>query len=62
MNGRTRKYDFSRYLKALETITPQTATRRVKIDYAGLIKYAREKGVQPCDLKKEEQERFVIAP
>ena len=38
----------------------QDPLRRVKIDYKALMKYAKEKGVQPCDLEKEEQERFVI--
>lgn len=61
MSGRKRKYDYSRYEEALKTTVLQKATRRVKIDYAGLIKYAREKGVQPCDLEKEEQERFVVS-
>lgn len=31
------------------------------IDYRGLIKYAREKGVQPVNLSEQEKEKFIIA-
>ena len=60
MSGLMRNYDFSRYMESLENTRMQDPLRRVKIDYKALMKYAKEKGVQPCDLEKEEQERFVI--
>jgi hypothetical protein len=31
------------------------------IDYRGLVKYAREKGVQPIMLSENEKQRFVIS-
>ena len=61
MNGQMRNYNFSRYLESLENTQLQYPVRKVKIDYTGLIKYAREKGIEPCDLNKEEQERFVLS-
>ena len=30
------------------------------VDYRGLIKYAREKGVQPAMLSEEEKKKFII--
>ena len=53
-------YNFSRYMESLENTRMQTPLRKVKIDYKALLEYAKEKGVQPCDLEKVEQERFVI--
>ena len=53
-------YNFSRYMESLEYTRMQAPLRKVKIDYKALLRYAKEKGVQPCDLEKEEQERFVI--
>ena len=53
-------YNFSRYMESLEYTRMQAPLRKNKIDYKALLQYAKEKGVQPCDLEKEEQERFVI--
>ena len=61
MNGQMRNYNFSRYLESLENTQLQYPVRKVKIDYTALIKYAKEKGVEPCDLNKEEQESFVLS-
>ena len=61
MSGLMKNYNFTRYLEALENTRMQAPIRKVKIDYKALLKYAKEKGVQPCDLEKEEQERFVIS-
>ena len=54
MSGLMRNYDFSRYMESLENTRMQDPLRRVKIDYKAIMKYAKEKGVQPCDLEKEE--------
>ena len=60
MSGLMNKQYFTRYMESLEDTRMQAPLRKVKIDYKALLKYAKEKGVQPCDLEKEEQERFVI--
>ncbi|MBQ9490725.1 MAG: hypothetical protein IKO03_16720 [Lachnospiraceae bacterium] len=60
MSGLMKNYNFTRYMESLENTRMQAPIRKVKIDYKALLKYANEKGVQPCDLEKEEQERFVI--
>ena len=60
MNGLMKNYNFTRYMESLENTRMQAPLQKVKIDYKALSKYAKEKGVQPCDLEKEEQERFVI--
>ena len=61
MSGLMKKYCFTRYMESLEDTRMQAPIRKAKIDYKALLKYAKEKGVQPCDLEKEEQERFVIS-
>ena len=53
-------YDEARYRESLENTEMQLPVRIAKIDYKALIKYAKEKGVQPCDLEKDEQEMFII--
>lgn len=60
MSGLMKNYNFTRYMESLENTRMQDPIRKVKIDYKALLKYAKEKGVQPCDLEKEEQEKFVI--
>ena len=60
MNGLMKNYNFTRYMESLENTRMQAPHRKVKIDYKALLKYAKEKGVRPCNLEKEEQERFVI--
>ena len=61
MSGLMNKHYFTRYMESLEDTRMQAPIRKAKIDYKALLKYAKEKGVQPCDLEKEEQERFVIS-
>ncbi|MBP3206529.1 MAG: hypothetical protein J6M66_14040 [Lachnospiraceae bacterium] len=61
MSGQMRSYDFSKYMESLENTQMQYPVRVVKIDYSGLVKYARDKGVEPCDLDKDEQEKFVLS-
>lgn len=53
-------YDEACYRESLEKTEMQFPERKAKIDYKALIRYAKEKGVQPCDLEKYEQEMFVI--
>ena len=60
VQGLMKNYNFTGYMESLENTRMQDPIRKVKIDYKALLKYAKEKGVQPCDLEKEEQERFVI--
>ena len=60
MSGLMKSYNFTRYMESLENTRMQAPIRKVKIDYKALLNYAKEKGVQPCDLEKEEQEKFVI--
>ena len=60
MSGLMKNYNFTRYMELLENTRMQDPLRKVKIDYKALLKYAKEKGVHPCDLEKEEQEKFVI--
>ena len=53
-------YDEARYREPLENTEMQLPVKIAKIDYKALIRHAKEKGVQPCDLEKDEQEMFVI--
>ena len=32
---------------------------KVKLDMKGMVKYAKERGIAPIDLTKEEKERFM---
>jgi len=59
MTGQTMNHNA--YLKSLETTPEPVAVRTLcQIDYTGLIKYAQQKGVLPCDLSNQEKECFVI--
>ena len=51
MSGLMKNYNFTRYMESLENTRMQAPIRKVKIDYKALLKYANEKGVQPCDLE-----------
>lgn len=61
MSGQMRSYDFSKYMESLENTQIQYPVRVVKIDYSGLVKYASDRDVEPCDLDKEEQENLYWA-
>lgn len=53
--------NYKKYYESLEhTPEPDVIAHPMVIDYKGLIHYARQKGVQPCDLSESEKERFVI--
>ena len=59
MNIQMKKYE--KYLTSLKnTPEPVATTNLVPIDYKGLIAYAKQKGVRPCDLSDEEKQSFFI--
>ena len=61
MNGQMMNYD--RYLESLKNTPIYTGNiPSVKIDYRGLIAYAREKGVSVHELSDEEKQPFVAIP
>lgn len=53
----------SRYRESLKN-TPECITLKqcpqIKMDLSGLLKYAKEKGVQPIELSDKETEKFMI--
>ena len=59
MNGQMMNY--KRYHESLaNTAEPSNGIPKLKIDYDGLIAYAKEKHVSPNELSDEEKARFVI--
>ena len=54
--------NYKRYFDSLaDTPEPEDISNPVAIDYKGLVKSASNKGVEPCDLSKTEQEMFIIS-
>ena len=54
--------NYKRYCVSLaDTPEPEDISNPVAIDYKKLVKYASDKGVEPCDLSKTEQEMFIIS-
>ena len=58
MNGRMRKYRES--LKNTRTVVVPKELHRVRIDYSALVKYAKQKGVEPSRLSDEEKNQFIL--
>lgn len=60
MNGQMMNY--KRYYESLKnTPEPDDVENPVAIDYKGLIAYAEERNLEPCDLSDEEKSRFIIS-
>ena len=57
MNGQMKKYSES--LSQTPGPVPPESIPKVKIDYEGLISYARDKGVTPAELSFEESARYM---
>ena len=54
--------NYKSYFDSLaDTPEPEDISNPVAIDYKKLVKYASDKGVEPCDLSKTEQEMFIIS-
>lgn len=60
MGEQTTEYDWARYKESLKHTKIQKFNREVRVDYNALIAYAKEKGIEPRFLSREEQEQFVI--
>ena len=58
MNGRMRKYRES--LKNTRPVVVPKELHRVRIDYSALVKYAKQKGVEPSRLSDEEKNQFIL--
>ena len=59
MNGQMMNYN--RYIESLKNTPEHEATvRPYAIDYRGLVAYAQEVGVEPCNLSDKEKEMFII--
>lgn len=60
MGGRMMNYD--RYKESLAN-TPEhdAAVKPFAIDYKGLVAYANEKGVEPCNLSETEKKKIIIS-
>lgn len=56
MNGQMMNYE--RYRKSLER-TPEVDVPRVQLDLQALIQLAKDKGLRPSQLTKEEQRSFI---
>jgi hypothetical protein len=54
-------FDYNRYLKSLEETPYYDATEVLgkKLDIKGLLAYARNKGVKPIELSREEKDMFI---
>lgn len=64
MNGLTRKFDYARYYKQLETMPePIMASElpKVKLGLKGVRQYAKEKGVAIASLTDAEKQLFMEA-
>lgn len=64
MSGQMRKFDYSRYYKALETMPdPIMASElpKVKLDLRGVRNYAKQKGVSISSLTDAEKRLFIRA-
>ncbi len=60
MSGQRMNYNYSKYLKSLKnTPGPQKLDKTVRIDYAGMISYAKERNVLPSELSQKEREKFI---
>ena len=61
INGQTMNYKkYASLLKEMPApIMPDQFPAGVKLDLAGLLAYAREKGVHPSELSNAEKNRFV---
>ncbi len=57
MNGQMRKYKES--LEKTPGPVMPSQLPKVKLDMRGLVRYAREKGVEPILLTEEEKSRFM---
>ena len=57
MNGQMRKYKES--LEKTPGPVMPSQLPKVKLDMRGLVRYAKEKGVEPILLTEEEKERFM---
>ena len=60
MNGQMMNYD--KYMASLAN-TPEhdAVVKPYAIDYKGLVAYAKEKGVEPCNLSEAEKKQFIIS-
>ena len=55
--------NYKKYYESLDnTPQPEPIDHPMEIDYNGLVEYAKQKGVQPCDLSDAEKESFIIQP
>lgn len=57
MNGQMKKYKES--LQKTPGPVSLNSLPPVKLDLRGIMKYARQKGVQPFDLSPEEKKAFI---
>lgn len=60
MGEQTTEYNWARHKESLKYTKIQKPNREVRVDYNALIAYAKEKGIEPRFLSREEQEQFVI--
>lgn len=58
MNGLMSKYKDS--LKNTSDHFPLSQCKPMKMNLSGLLRYAKEKGIQPYDLSEKEKEMFII--
>ena len=65
MLERQLEYSMMNYKRDFDSLAntpePEDISNPVAIDYKGLVKYASNKGVEPCDLSKTEQEMFIVS-
>ena len=59
MNGQTNRY--RNFLESCPGPILLSQCPRVKMDMRGMVKYAKDKGVQPIDLSDEEKKKFLLS-
>lgn len=60
MNGQMMSYDkYYMALKDMPQPVPFIELPKVKMDFRAILKYAKEKNLNPNDLSMEEREKFV---
>ena len=59
MNGQMNKYRES--LRNMGAPAPLSKCPQIKMDLSGMLKYAKQKGVQPFELSEAEKKNFMKA-
>lgn len=60
MNGQTMNYNnYFSAIKSMPQPVPFSELPNVRMDFRGILQYAKERNINPNDLTMEEREKFV---